>query len=358
MTFYEQRLADDRREIQTRVVAVGRRVRNAVDVALRGLMELDRTACSGVILGDHPINRESRAISRLCHAFIARHLPSGSHLRFVSAVLQMVVGLERIGDYAVTIAREAVQLSRPPGDELKRELRDIGQQATTVLDRSLDAFEAGDALLARETKSQARLVGRTFAEIFHDLTTRGAALPLADAFGYLTVFHRLERVGDQAKNLCEETIFCLTGETKAPRQYEILFVDARCTVVAPLAVALARKVFPESGRYTAVGYQAGESLAPELLTFADEISVDVSELRPRSLPDDSTELERFHVIVGLTAEARARLPRIPYASAYVQWQVPKISDPVQIAAQLRNISRHLSTEIHDLMTTLRGEEAS
>ena len=71
---------------------------------MHALLTRDRELAAEVILGDLPINREVRAIDALCHAFVARHLPSAGHLRFVSSVLRLNVELERIGDYAVTIA--------------------------------------------------------------------------------------------------------------------------------------------------------------------------------------------------------------------------------------------------------------
>ncbi len=359
MTFYEQRLSTDREEVQRRVVAVGRKVGDAVREAVRALLEQDEAAYARVILGDLPVNREVRAINRQCHRFIARHLPSGSHLRFVSAVLQMNVGLERIGDYAVTIAREAAQLASPPSGSLARELEALADQAITVLGHALDAFEGQDASLARHTKPEAKTVGRTFAQTYRELTQQGSGLPLADAFALLTVFHRLERVGDQAKNLCEDTLFELTGETKPPKRYEILFVDARGTIVAPLAAALGRKAFPESGNYSAAGYQPGEALAPELTSLASELSLDVTG--PESLPGSIEDLERFHVIVGLTPDVRRRLAGIPYSTAFVQWDVPRLADAASAAelpTKLREMSHELSNQIHDLMTTMRGEDAS
>jgi phosphate transport system protein len=359
MTFYEQRLATDREEIQQRVVAVGRTVGKAVRQAVRALLDQDEAACARVILADLPVNREVRAINRQCHRFIARHLPSGSHLRFVSAVLQMNVGLERIGDYAVTIAREAVQISNAPRGRLADELEALTEQAITVLGHALDAFEGQDASLARHTKPEAKTVGRTFAQTYRELAQRGSDLPLADAFALLSVFHRLERVGDQAKNLCEDTLFELTGETKPPKCYEILFVDARGTIIAPLAAALGRKGFPESGNYSAAGFQPGDALAPELVSLAAELSLDVSA--PQPLPGSVEELERFHVIVALAPDVRRRLPGIPYSTAFLQWDVPRLADAptgAELPAKLRELSRELSNQIHDLMTTMRGADAS
>ena len=55
----------------------------------RALLTLDRDLAYATVLGDKPINREIRELDRLCHAFVARHLPSAGHLRFVSSVLRL-----------------------------------------------------------------------------------------------------------------------------------------------------------------------------------------------------------------------------------------------------------------------------
>ncbi len=360
MSHYEERLAADKTEIRARVVGVGRRVAEAVDSAVEALLHRDKAACYAIVLGDLPINREVRAIDKLCHAFVARHLPSAGHLRFVSSVLQVNIALERIGDYAVTIAREAVQLSGLPTERTLENLRELRKQACLILRRAIQAFADEDAELARTTKPMTKAVERLYGEVFRHLTREGAELPLADAFALLMVFSRLERVSDQAKNLCEETLFALTGETKPPKRYRILFVDARDTLIGPLAVALARKAFPESGEFESVGYQAGEQLAPELMELADELSLDVSNLVPTPLETGREILESYHVIVGLTPEASRHISEVPYATVLLEWDLPRLSDGnanTPVVSRLREIQKRLNAEIRDLMVTLRGEEA-
>lgn len=360
MNGHEQRLSQDKQAIRRRVVAVGQSVCKAVQTAVGSLLELDRGTSARVILGDQPINREIRAINRLCHTFIARHLPSGTHLRFVSSVLQMNVALERVGDYAVTIARETVQLSLAPPDPLTREIRELSAYATDVLSQAIAAFSTENAPAARELRPQAAASGSTFERIYRDLTGQVTPLPLSDAFALLTVAHRLNRVSDQAKNVCEETLFELTGETKPLRKYRILFLEARDTLVAPLAVALARKAFPQSGVYESAGYQAGERLAPELVALAHELSLDLEGIAPATLALDRDVLGRYDVVVSLGASARRRLTQVPYATVVLDWDVPKLAgvSGEAMPARLRELSRYLSNEIHDLVVTLRGEGAN
>ena len=72
-----------------------------------------------VVLGDLVVNRRVRKLDSKCHAFVARHLPSAGHLRFVSSVLRLSIALERVGDYAVIIARELAQLESPPPQQVR-----------------------------------------------------------------------------------------------------------------------------------------------------------------------------------------------------------------------------------------------
>ncbi|MEE9384283.1 MAG: PhoU domain-containing protein [Nannocystaceae bacterium] len=363
MSRYEQRMAADKAEIRRRVAAAGRSVEGAVARAVDGLLRRDRKLCYQVILGDLPITRELRAIDARCHAFVARHLPSAGHLRFVSSVLQMDVAVERIGDYAATIAREAVQLSKSPPTAIAADIRSMSQLACAVLAQATTAFAEKDVELARETRAQAKTVEHTYGRVFRFLAREGGTLPLIDAFALLTVINNLERVSDQAKNISEETIFELTGEAKAPKRYRVLFVDARDTMIAPLATALARKAFPESGVYEDVGYSPGETLAPELRTLAKELSLDLTDIRPAALSQGTAALGVYHVVVCLAGDAARHLEGLPYATVLLEWNLPQLADAVgqdadgSVRQQLRHVGKQLGDEIRERMTTMRGEDA-
>jgi phosphate transport system protein len=360
MSIYEERLTADKAEIRRRVGQVGRRVGTAFAGAVQAMLERDEAACAQIVLGDQPVNREIRAIDKLCHAFVARHLPSAGHLRFVSSVLRMDVALERIGDYAVTIAREGLQVAKPVPEPLATELRTLGSGALAMLERAMKAFIDGDASLARKTKPEGKELSRSYRDVYRDLIAHGSELSLADAFALLTVFHRVDRVSDQAKNICEETLFELTGEVKPVKRFRILFVGAGDTLVAPLAVALARKAFPDSGDYASAGYDAGAELSPALAQAADEFSLDLSGLAPKPLDRGREALERYHVIVCLGAEARAKVTELPYASVPLVWEVPRLSvAPAEtLKASVNDLCHHLSAEISDLLVTLRGDGAN
>ncbi|MEC7584220.1 MAG: PhoU domain-containing protein, partial [Planctomycetota bacterium] len=85
---YEERLQQDLTQIESLVAQVGVKIEEAITNAVRALLTLDRSMAGSVIVGDYLVNRQTRELDRLCHAFVARHLPSAGHLRYVSSVLR------------------------------------------------------------------------------------------------------------------------------------------------------------------------------------------------------------------------------------------------------------------------------
>jgi len=358
MGHYEQRLEADKTHIRDRVAAVGERVRQAVAVSVKALLEGDHETSYAVILGDLPINREIRSIDARCHAFVARHLPSAGHLRFVSSTMRMTVALERVGDYAVTISREAVQLSAPPPESIASHIRELAVQASDMLRDAMRAFVEEDADLARETKPLAGSVHRSYDRIFRSLVAEGESRSLKDLFAMLAVFNRIERVSDQAKNICEETLFSIAGETKPPKVYQILFLDDDNTLLGPLATAIARKSFPSSGSFHTAGHAPGQARSQALDAIADELGLELEPFAPKPLPT-AAELAKYHVIVALCPGIREHLSEIPFHTVFLAWDdaignVPRDANP----AGLTDLSRRLVPQIRELMVTLRGEDAN
>lgn len=360
MTSYEQRLAEDKGEIRKRVSAVAAEVRKAVAEAVEASVTRNRQACYQIVLGDPAINREIRSIDQRCRAFVARHLPSAGHLRFVSSVIQMNVAIERIGDYAVTIAREGAQLSCAPPDSIVEDIRVLAEDADDSFGNAILAFSERDVELARATRPRARIVDAAYGRAFHDLTNEGKHLPLVDSFALLMIIKRLERVSDQAKNISEETLFELTGEVKPGKTYRILFADATDSLLAPLAVALARKAFPESGIYESAGVQPAGGLAPELSKLAISQVLDFTGSVPSPMPTSRKELEAYHVIVSLAPQVVERIEEMPYSTSLLEWKPFGHGDEnLQNVdgSRLEKIAHYLGNEIQTLMVALRGEDA-
>ncbi len=361
MSHYEERLENDLNRIREHLTTMGNQVQESTKNAVHALLAGNTKLAYATILGDHPINRASRALDKLCHGFIALHLPSAGHLRVISATIRSNIALERIGDYAVTICREAVQLSSPPQGTLAREVELMSEESRRMLDQALQAFAEGNAEKAKATMVMAKQVERTFDNVFADLVAEKEHLDIKELFGYLVIFNMIERISDQAKNICEETVFAVTGATKAAKTYRVLFLDEDNTCLGPMAEALAHKTFPMSGQYTSAGRQAGTELDNNLIGFLNERGVSPEGLTPKTLDLTPEEFPDYHVIVSLQGTVGSYINAVPFHTAALEWDIgapPPAADPAQATQRYEEIYRDLAVQIRDLMTTMRGEGAS
>lgn len=352
MSHYQERLEQDLAKIRGEIDDIGRKVGKAVHDAVQALLTRDRVLAYATALGDLPINRQVRRLDKECHAFVARHLPSAGHLRFISSVMRLSIELERIGDYAANIARQAAQLRTDPPPALARDVELLAAQAQTVLKQAVKAFVNTDVETARATRSAAAQVKTTFTKVWSDLLDAGkeGSHSLEDIFAFLEVFERLSRVSDQAKNICEETLFSVTGETKAPKVYRVLFVGDKDDGLTQMAVAYASKAFPNSGSYASAGLEPSSEIAPPCGRFLDENGYDVAQLRPALLEPTGDELSSHHVIVSFSGDLAERF-EIPFRTSMLQWDVS--FSPENLSEAHREVAHRVS----GLMEALRGQEA-
>jgi phosphate transport system protein len=358
MSHYAERLEKDLEHLRGQVREVGRKVLAAQRNAVQAVLREDRELAYETIIGDHPVNRQVHAIDQACHAFVARHLPSAGHLRFVSSVLRLSVALERIGDYAATICRQAVQLSAPPPERVAQDLDLMGEQSRNLLEQALKAWNQGNAELARGTIGMARQAASASEKVFADLLREGDKdrRPVRDLFGLLIIFNRLDRVVGQAKNICEETLFAVAGETKAAKVYNIIFVDETDDALTHLAAAYGRKAFPESATYATAGWKPAQRVRPELHRFLEARGLDDRGLEPRDLGTLGDELSEYHVMISMGGDPRPHLEETPFHTVMLEWPVeplPPNAGEDQMEAALQDLSHRLG----NLLETLHGPGA-
>ncbi len=360
MKYYEERLENDLAALRTAVKDMGDRVQEAVKDAVHALLTGNRPLSNKTILNDGYINRDMRRINHRCHTFVARHLPSARHLRRISSVLLANIALERIGDYAVTICREQKQLCGPPKGTLARDIELLANDSRAMLRQATTAFEQENADLAKGTVIMADQIEHTFSHIFPDLLTLGEqnGYDLKEIFALLSALNHLERISDQAKNICEEAMFLVTGETKPFKVYNILFVDERNDSLSQMAEAIARKAFPGSGIYTSRGLQPAEILHAGMVDFIQRHGYDCTDVHPRSLDLSPKELEDFHVIVSLGDPVTRYIGNVPFHTVDLQWELTApSSDSKGEDKDWEEIYQQLLQNIHQLMEALRGKEA-
>jgi phosphate transport system protein len=194
-----------------------RRLGSLVDVAIErsvaALARLDERAARQVIDGDREINALRYEIEERSVNLIATQQPIASDLRFVVAVLSIVGELERIGDYCVGIGRITILHE---GRGLLKPLIDIPRMAALVrtnLRGSIDAFITKNEPLARAIAEQDDELDRLYDQIYRELLTYmlNDTSTIDRATWLLWAAHNLERMGDRVQNICERTVYEVTG---------------------------------------------------------------------------------------------------------------------------------------------------
>ena len=362
MPLYEERLSKDMDRIRDAVASLGTAVQKALADAVQAALTGDKTLANITIIHDHPINRRTKEINRLSHAFLAIHQPSASHLRLISSILRLVNELERIGDYAATIAREALQLPHLPSGILKSEMEQLAAQAQTCLPQAIKSFNEKDTELARQTIAMAA-EGKGRGDLaFEDLVKESetAHEQIRYLFDVLILVGRLKRVCDRCKNICEETLFTVTGETKPSKTYNILFIDEENSCQSQIAEATARKIFPNSGEYHSAGHQCGADLKPGLLDFMKAHGLLLGPVATRALEPDVQRIAKHDLVISLEGPVSNYLPEQPFRTVFLDWDVGAPPDGLgdgATAERFTELYREITARIRDLMETLRGEEA-
>lgn len=355
MTPYAARLEEDINRISRRVVDAAEQVDRALKDSTQALLTADLELGYTTVLGDHAINRHVRETDWLCHAFMVRHLPSARHLRMVSAVQRIERELERIGDYAATIGRQTAQLQTPPPKTVARHIEVLSDQGRRMLRQAIRAFQEQNAELARGTMAIEKQIDAAFEHQISDLAEQAGEYSPRELFGWLVVLNRLERVSDRAQNICDEIVFWVTGERKPPNLFRILFVGRHNTCVSQMAEAIARKAFPDSGRYASAGLDPASKLNDHVVSYMEKLGVDLSKHRPRGLEVRHSILAEYHMVIGLGLDPAEYIPDPPFHTVLLAWEgIDCPASEEQCEAEYRKIAN----KIADLMEILHGPDAS
>lgn len=199
------------------VLVLGSMVEQAVLDALDALKRRDLATAQRIYAADLQINEKRYAIESGCITLIATQQPMARDVRFLAAILEIITELERIGDYAKGICKITQVISEEAIDPvLTYELQQMANLGIGMLRRSLDAFVAGDATMAREIPMEDSKVDQLYNQIYTKLMEQMTVdITTIDRANHIMwAAHNLERLSDRVTNICERIVYVATGEMK------------------------------------------------------------------------------------------------------------------------------------------------
>ena len=202
------------REIQDDVLAMGSMAEKAIGRSIEALKKRDLDMARKIITDDLKINDKRFAIEEKCIQLIATQQPMASDLRSIICVLNIITEVERIGDYAVGIAKIVVMIGDEPPLKPLIDIPRMAEKVDDMLRRSLDAFISRDADAARKIAAEDDEVDNLYDQVFRELLTYMAEDPrtITRATRLIWVAHNLERSADRVTNICERVVFVVTGK--------------------------------------------------------------------------------------------------------------------------------------------------
>ena len=218
MTFenhYMKQFDEELEEIRTRLMEMGGKVEQQLQNAIRAIGESDSKLAEEVIKEEQLVDNMEVDIDEACILIIARRQPAASDLRLVMMVTKAVNDLERIGDEAKKIANHALILANESGSSKGyTEVRHLGQSVISMLSNALDAFARFDVDAAMRTIEEDKQIDQEYKTALRELATYMMEDPrsISRVMNVLWVVRSLERIGDHAKNLCEQIVFVVKGK--------------------------------------------------------------------------------------------------------------------------------------------------
>ncbi len=201
-------------QIEAELQEEGQRVLSAIRGATRALEDRDVELASEVIAFDDEIDRLFIGIESSIQALLALQTPVARDLRLLLAMLHVNLLLERSADGCVTIAKLSQLVSDvEPDPALAEVLVEMGERAEEMLRVALDSFSRRDLPGAESLVELDELIDRAnrrFVERLVDVM--GDPAHREWGLRMVVVARTIERIGDRAVDIGEQTAYLLTAE--------------------------------------------------------------------------------------------------------------------------------------------------
>jgi phosphate transport system protein len=205
----KEHFSEQLEQLRRNLILMGGEVERQITTAIAALTQIDAERAAAVIRADEEIDKMELVNEELAISLLALQQPVAVDLRFLVAALKINSDLERIGDHAVNIAEGAQRLAGQRPFKPFIDIPYMADVAMSMLKESLDAFVNRDAELAKKVIKKDDILDEKNVSIIRELLTYMAEYPnlITYCLELISISKNLERVGDLATNICEDTIY-------------------------------------------------------------------------------------------------------------------------------------------------------
>ena len=198
------------------VLRLGAKVEEALERAGRALVERDSELADRVRWEDRNVNDLQREINADITTLIATQGPVARDVRELLALYHAAAELERMGDYAVSIAKLAQQLASEPETPILKQVPRMEQICREQLRAAMRALVDVSESEAREVCRRDDEIDQLYASVYADALAMMELAPdrARQATHMLFAAHHLERLGDRVTNIGEDVVYLATGQVE------------------------------------------------------------------------------------------------------------------------------------------------
>jgi phosphate transport system protein len=200
--------------LQASLLEEGDLVLRAVRGSINALRENDPELADEVISFDDDVDARYLALEQSIESLLARQTPVAVDLRFVLAVLHSNLHLERMADLCVTISKlTKLAHGLPPDETLIEGFDEMASRAEEMIRVALDSFVERDVDGAESLVDLDELIDRTNRRVASYILDLGGEMDKREwGLRMLLISRCLERIGDHAVDIGEQTAYLVTGE--------------------------------------------------------------------------------------------------------------------------------------------------
>jgi phosphate transport system protein len=202
------------REDKEEVLVMGSMVEKALVQSVDALKRRDLNLAHQILADDQKIDEKRFEIEKKAIELIASQQPVVGELNAIVAILNIIIELERIGDYGAGIAKIVIMIGDQPPLKPLIDIPRMNDITIEMIHNSLKAFIENDSKGALQVISMDEVVDGIYDQIFRELLTFMMTDPKAinRATHLIWVAHNIERAADRATNICERVVYMVTGK--------------------------------------------------------------------------------------------------------------------------------------------------
>ena len=201
------------RRLERDILRMGALVENSFRLSHQALFARNLTAAEQLPLLDKQIDQFYRQIELECAALITLEGPVAQDMRLLSAFMQLVRDLERIGDYAEDLGEIALKIFPYPPHRCVPQIETMSHHAQAMLATSLVALADLDAIAGRSVKRLDDVVDTAYKTVYQTLASERDIKGVVEPIILLAlVIRHLERMADHATNIGQRVAYIVTGQ--------------------------------------------------------------------------------------------------------------------------------------------------